>query len=372
MKKILILRDFVEDKRISMEIYADTLYDLLRSDYSQTYDIEEFTPKTPKWLQGVHGMRFSRYVLYPFQIIGKKADIFHIIEPGYAHLVLFLNPRKTVVSVHGLLPILLWKKRIPEITSSHIPLLTAFTFAVLKKVKYIISVSQNVKDDLVSILGFDPDRITVIPNGLGTQFINQMEIKQQRSVELSPLLNPDAIKILVSATKFYKNPETVIRTALYIKKHNFLNFQLIKTGFADKNWNQMLKQNGLDVNAVNLNYVAWEDMPDLYKNVNILFFPSLYEGFGWPPLEAMACGTPVVASNAASLPEVIGDAAAMFDPMDYEGFAGEIMKLSTDAVYRKMRIEKGLLQAKKFDWNESVRQIVEVYEKILTENQAHK
>ncbi len=372
MKKILLLRDFVEDKRISMEIYADTLYDILRSNYSQTYEVEEFTPKTPKWLQGIHGMRFSRYVLYPLQIIGKKADIFHIIEPGYAHLVLFLNPRKTVVTVHGLLPILLWKNRIPEITSAHKPLLIAFTFTVLKKVKYIISVSQNVKDDLVSVLGFDPDRITVIPNGLGSQFKDPMETKPKKSIELPPLVNENVIKILVSATKFYKNPETVIRTAHYLKTHNFQNFQLIKTGFADKNWNRMLKQNGLDENAVNLNYVAWEDMPALYKNVDILFFPSFYEGFGWPPLEAMACGTPVVASNAASLPEVIGDAAAMFDPMDYEGFAGEIIKLSTDAVYRKTRIEKGLLQAKKFDWNVTARQIVEVYEKIVTENQAGK
>jgi glycosyltransferase involved in cell wall biosynthesis len=105
-----------------------------------------------------------------------------------------------------------------------------------------------------------------------------------------------------------------------------------------------------------------DQLPDLYNSIDILLFPSLYEGFGWPPLEAMACGTPVVASHAASLPEVIGDAGFMGAPYDHDGLAHAMHALLTDDALRLSVIARGLIRAALFSWEKVARQTLAVYE----------
>ena len=113
----------------------------------------------------------------------------------------------------------------------------------------------------------------------------------------------------------------------------------------------MVNSYGLDKNVINLGKLSSGKMVDLYNAVDIVLFPSIYEGFGWPPLEAMACGIPVVTSNSGSLPEVIGDSAILLDPFDYKGYANAIIKLLTDNVYYQNYVEKGLLHVKKYSWD---------------------
>jgi glycosyltransferase involved in cell wall biosynthesis len=103
-------------------------------------------------------------------------------------------------------------------------------------------------------------------------------------------------------------------------------------------------------------------MAALYNCVDILLFPSLYEGFGWPPLEAMACGTPVVASDAASLPEVMGDAGLRCPPRDHEALAQAMEALLTDAELRQAVIARGLARASRFTWEKVAQQTLAVYE----------
>ena len=114
-----------------------------------------------------------------------------------------------------------------------------------------------------------------------------------------------------------------------------------------------------------LGWVAEEDKPALYRMAQLFTFPSKYEGFGLTPLEALACGTPVLCSSATSLPEVVGDAALLFDPDDAEGLAQLIRQATTDAALRETLHCKALQQARRFDWHTTAEQTVDTYQRVL-------
>jgi len=112
-------------------------------------------------------------------------------------------------------------------------------------------------------------------------------------------------------------------------------------------------------------YVEEEDLPALYNGADLFVFPSLYEGFGLPVLEAMACGTPVVTSNTSSLPEVAGDAALLVDPYDVEEIATAMRRILEDEALTAELRAKGLARAKEFSWERTARETIAVYEKVL-------
>ncbi|MGQ9815841.1 MAG: glycosyltransferase family 4 protein, partial [Candidatus Roseilinea sp.] len=115
-----------------------------------------------------------------------------------------------------------------------------------------------------------------------------------------------------------------------------------------------------------IGFVDDADLPDLYRAARVFAFPSLYEGFGLPPLEAMACGVPVVASNASSLPEVVGDAGLLVDPLDVDGLAEALIRAVTDEAWRAQAIARGLARARQFTWRRSAEQLLAVYDAVLT------
>jgi len=138
--------------------------------------------------------------------------------------------------------------------------------------------------------------------------------------------------------------------------------QLLKLGPPTPEFKAAVRNCGLEDITHYLVGVSDDHLAALYNSVDILLFPSLYEGFGWPPLEAMACGTPVVASNAASLPEVIGDAGLMCSPHDHDGLAQAMYALLTNNDLRLAIIERGLIRASLFEWEKVARQTLAVYE----------
>lgn len=127
-----------------------------------------------------------------------------------------------------------------------------------------------------------------------------------------------------------------------------------------------VKEHNLEQNILNFGSANKNILIQLYNAADVLLAPSLYEGFGLTILEAMACGLPVITSNVSSLPEVVGDAGIMFDPMDIKSMAEAIYHLQTDPVYCQQLINKGLLRSKYFTWKRTVEQMALNYEKLIS------
>lgn len=368
MIDLLFLRDFPQDQRLSMDIYADSMAACIRKYYPKDFSIREYTPQLPAWIRHFGGLRLARYGLYPLQALNQKASLYHIIEHGYAHLMPFINPKRTVVTVHDLMPLLRWKGKIKDVEPGRLPLLALISLNALKQAAQLIAVSNNSKNDLINLLGCNPDKITVIYSGIDAVF--KPFSSAERKIKTIPGIStdPSVKKILISGSAFYKNNATALKTVDQLKTIYPGKIQVVKTGVKTAEWERSVQQHGLQEAVVDLGVVSRSEMAAVYNSVDVLLFPSLYEGFGWPPLEAMACATPVVASNTSSLPEVIGDAGVMLDPYDHIAFAQAINRFFTEAGLRQTYVEKGLERARTFTWEKTALQTVEVYRKIAAKD----
>ncbi|MGH2544164.1 MAG: glycosyltransferase family 4 protein, partial [Ardenticatenaceae bacterium] len=148
-------------------------------------------------------------------------------------------------------------------------------------------------------------------------------------------------------------------------KEDFPALKLVlvgKKGWLYQPFFDQLARSGLEPDVLFPGYVAEDDLPALYQLATVFAFPSLYEGFGLPPLEAMSCGVPVVANNASSLPEILGDAALLVPPTDTTALAAALRRLLHDPELRRDLRQRGLKQATRFSWQKAARETITVYE----------
>ena len=235
---------------------------------------------------------------------------------------------------------------------------------------HIIADSQATKDDLVALYQADPKRITVVYLG--------------RDKDLAPVRNPQLIAqvkqryhiegeyvLYLGTLQPRKNISRLIEgfhIALQMLSPAYQTIKLVIAGqkgwLYDEIFNQV-QHFGLGERVIFSGYVAAEDKASLLSGALVYVFPSLYEGFGLPVLEAMACNTPVLTSNTSSLPEVAGEAALLVDPLDTQAIASGLARLVTDAALRQKLVEKGHRQLEQFSWDKAAQQIVEIVEQIL-------
>ena len=159
--------------------------------------------------------------------------------------------------------------------------------------------------------------------------------------------------ILITGSGFYKNHETSIKILKKLIKSN-KNIYIVKLGYMTKNFDDLIKKYSIKRNVIQLNILMRDDIFDLYKAIDCLLFPSLYEGFGWPPLEAMASGVPVVTSNVASIPEVVGNAGLKYNPYDVNGMHDAIKTIIDNKNFRMNLVKKGIKQSSLFSWKKYI------------------
>ena len=362
---ITLFRNYGEDKRWSMEVYADGLVKAMRTYCPGRCHFHEFIPTLPKGLiAGLWGMRCARYGSYPLQARRHSGQINHIVDPGYGHLLYILDPRRTVVTVHDLICLLAWKRKIPDYPRRKRPWLNLFSFKALRRAQYLIADSESTRRDLVEVLAIPDDRIRVIYPGIDRKFRPYDPSEKEAAGAALGLTDGNAKRILVTGAQFYKNHGIALRACAQLRTMYGGPLQLLRLGPPTPEFKAAVRDYGLEDITSYLVGVPGDQMPGLYNRVDILLFPSLYEGFGWPPLEAMACGTPVVASNAASLPEVIGESGLMCPPHDYGGLAQAMYTLLTENDLRLAVIARGLIQASRFSWEKMAQQTLALYEEI--------
>ena len=228
----------------------------------------------------------------------------------------------------------------------------------------ILTVSEFSKGEICEVYGVAPDRVSVVGNGIDPRF-HPLALAPQRqaTIRLNMRLPEDAPFLLyVGAIEPKKNIENLLRA--YARVRERIPHRLVLAGGqGGMPWDPRpaVDELGLGDSVRLLGYVPDEAVVELLNAADGFVYPSLYEGFGLPPLEAMACGKPTLVSNASSLPEVVGDGALVADPHDVERLGDAILRIATDDALRAELAEKGRRRASEFTWQRAAKDLLAVF-----------
>lgn len=234
----------------------------------------------------------------------------------------------------------------------------------LRAAARVITGSEFARRELIEVYKLEANRVVTIPYGLDPRYLSF------HSDTPSPTSPP--VMLFPGAPIGRKNLDVVLRSMAAAREGSALaGAHLHISGAEEKDfdaYSRLIHSLGLQARVRWLGSVPYTDMPALFAGVSVLVYPSLYEGFGFPPLEAMAVGTPVVASNRGSLPEILGDAALLVDPADPTAFADALEAALTNPALRGELRAKGLQRAQQFTWEECAAKTVELYQEVLADS----
>jgi len=304
-------------------------------------------------------IRMARYLweqfVFPFQARKHHLDLLHSL--GYVqplHL-----PCSSIVTI----PDLNFHNLAPYFSPVKRAVLRFFVTHSARKADHILTISQASKKQLVEVVGVQERKVTVTYCAS-----KERRLDVPPFAELSQRYNIQKPYILgLSSFSPHKNMLALIKAFSLIRERGFMEEQLVLAGQppTDKAClDAFIKEKELQNHVVLTGYVPDEVLPSLYAHAELFVFPSLYEGFGIPVLEAFTYGTPVALSNAASLPEIAGDAASYFDPQNTEEIAETIIRMLQDKTLRETLVMKGRERARLFTWEKSARKTLETYERV--------
>jgi len=347
------------------EIDKETPYSLFIAGAGQLGDSPEGnfqwkpTKISPKWFARIwHRLRMP----IPIDLFTGQLNLFHatdfVLPPT-------LPTTKTILTVHDLSFI-----RVPDAAS---PRLRAYLNQVVprsvKNANHILADSQATKEDIVEFYDTPAEKITVLLSGVDKIFMPQADKSQIDSVRQKYQIGSKPYIFTIGTVQPRKNYSRLIQALARLRENKY-DVQLVIAG--GKGWledemYQTIEETKLFDFVKLIGFADEVDLPTLYSDAMCFAFPSLYEGFGLPILESMACGTPVVTSNISSLPEVAGNDALLVDPYDVEELAYALERILTDTELRQKLVDGGLQRAKAFTWERSAIQLRSVYQQILDE-----
>lgn len=239
--------------------------------------------------------------------------------------------------------------------------------SVEKAVK-VITISEFTKKDIINTFNTNPDKISVIYEGMDKGKYQKKSNSKKLEIAREKHGLSDKYILSVGHLEPRKNYLRLIKAFEIIKKKYNLPHKLVIIG--RENWKfkkifELINELGLKDQIVLTRFVSEDDLITIYQNADVFVTASTFEGFGFTPLEAMAAGIPVAASNASSIPEVVGDAANMFDPLDVDDIANNIYEVICSDQLRKELVHKGHINLKRFDWKECCCQTVQEYENVI-------
>ncbi len=317
--------------------------------YSQEIDkrLDVKKVETGRYLSLIEAYHLSR-------LISRQDDIVHLPNQNFARYALFLKS-PFIVTVHDLIRNYFGfaKETITE------RILLKLDTRYIKRASHIIADSQNTRKDLIKHLKIPIDRISVIYPGVDHSLFKPYDTK---------VLGEPYI-LYVGSERPRKNLGRLFEAFARIKGE-FPELKLVKVGDfgrAEKYRRDAIRKLdslGITQDVIFVAHASELDLAYYYSSAVLLAYPSLYEGFGLPPLEAMACGCPVVTANTSSLPEVVGEVGIMVNPYDTDSLAQAMRQVLTDDKLRDDMVRKGLEQAKKFSWEKAATETLEVYNKV--------
>ena len=300
----------------------------------------------------------------PMALRREKVDVTHIPHRDAP----FSVPTRLVVTIHDCVHLLFPLEDASKFQNYRGYLRTK---RVVSAAKHILTVSNSTKADLIHILDVPESKISVVHNALDERFAFSQEIEERKQVLERYQLN-DPFVLYSGRIRPHKNVHRLIEAFAVLKNEladddRYRNLKLIIIG-DELSKHQYLRltviRSGVQQDVRFFGFVPYPILRVFYQSAALFAFPSLYEGFGLPPLEAMANRAPVIASNTSSLPEVLDDAAILVNPENVFDIARGMKLILLDDVLRQKLIQKGIEQAAKFSWKVAAQKVVEIYERV--------
>jgi glycosyltransferase involved in cell wall biosynthesis len=342
----------------------DTEYVLL----CKPEDVTALTPLGPNFrpvVETAGNYSVTEQLAVPLALRRQGVTLFH--SPHY--VLPPLVPCRSVVTIHDCIHLMF-----PQ----YLPNRLALSYArasigmATRRATRIMTVSESSKRDILRFFDTDPSRIDVIHNAYDERF--GVEPREEDVVRVRERYQlHDEFVLYAGNVKPHKNLERLIEAFHLVRKRGLDHLKLVLIGDEISRYaalRRAVHRHQLHQYVRFLGYLPEETLAVMYRLAGVFVFPSLYEGFGLPPLEAMASGTPVVTSNVSSLPEVAGDAAILVDPYDPHAIADGIYRVLTDERLRRDLRHKGLARARQFSWEASVRRVHEIYCEVAAEHSA--
>ena len=343
------------DRSKSMHIYTERIFESLRNIENKRYSFElhKLTDCRLPLMKNV----ISKEFFYPIYAFFKRGAINHITDHSYGSLAFWLNKKNTVVTCHDLTPLVF-----REQSSLLGQIRFRINILVMKRVANIITVSKSTAKQLREIINYNGN-IHVIYNGIDRLFVNITD--KTRLIKIKnkyKIIDKNIYLLHISSSYPTKNIELILRTMDKLPPYYHL---IIVGAFTAKQESEIAKLK-LANRILRFENLKTAELCELYNVADIFLFPSLYEGFGLPILEAMACACPVICSNTTSLPEVGGDAPIYINPKSETELGEAILRVTNDDTLRRQMIEKGQRNIKRFSWEKTASKLSIIYDKICS------
>ncbi|MCP4264284.1 MAG: glycosyltransferase [Candidatus Brocadiaceae bacterium] len=297
-------------------------------------------------------------IALPFFSVSDKLDLYHFTDHA---LSLLLRTHPTIITVHDIAFI-----RFPHLFNKSRQVYKKYIFEKsIKKADFIVVPSYSTKKDILHYYRIEEKKIRVVYNGIESRFRpigNVEEYRRKNNLPSKMILN-------VGTLEPRKNIVALIKAFEKLRERGLNDYSLVIAGGKGWLYKQILeeiKNNEVSQSILYLDVVKDEDLPVLYNCADIFVYPSLYEGFGLPPLEAMACGVPVITSDTSSLPEVVGDAGIMINPTDVNSLCDSIYNLLNDRELRNRMRVRGLERSKLFSWEKAAKDMLGIYNELCS------
>lgn len=374
MNKILINALLLNEKLSGVQYYIKNLLSefesikssdlkcstLLSSDYQKEINFNGVNIETPT----IDTKNRINRLLYEHVMLSKlfsnRYDVLH--APGY--ILPYFWKKASVLTVHDLIAL-----DYPQLCQNETVLYfkTLLPYSI-KKASKVIAVSNTVKADILRRFDIEEEKISVIYHGINKQF-KKIYPNNQKTEGVRIKYNlPNKYILFVGNIEPKKNLLNLINAFNKLKREKRIEHKLVivgKKGWKYKPIFENISKLKIDNELIFTGYIPEEDLPTVYSMADLFVFPSLYEGFGIPPLEAMACEVPVMVSNSGSLPEITGGKCLQVDPFNIEEIASGIHKSLTDTGLRDKSILEGKKWVKQYSWEKSAKETLKVYEEAI-------
>ena len=362
--RVMLFRDVPEEQRFSIERYADELASAIRDEPGLEVSSVTTHQSTTLSGAGIHGVaRYSaRFVQYPIKAAFTRSDVHHIVDGSYGDLLRVIPGQRTIVTCHDLMLLRAEEGATGFVGRAHSVRRFRWSVQQLHRARFIVCPSEATRADVIRLLRLDERSVVVIPHGVRSEFRPLPGRTPRASSSASYML------LHVSTGQPYKNDVGVLRVLAELVRRG-ADVTLLRAGRALKDAGRdEATRLGIADRVHDLGRVSDARLVELYNEADVFLFPSFYEGFGWPVLEAMACGCPVVASDRASLPLLVGRGGLVAKPDDIRALADAVEALRPGSENAAKARAGALREASGYTWERARSAYVELYRTVATEH----